>query len=480
MEDPRRARRGNGAEVVAQTERLERPRGARGWRLSAAAVALVLIGVVLTGRLGMEPVPAPGPTPPREAPTAVAASSPTPAAPGTPGPGRSPAPRAGSSPRPPDIGPLPIAPRYIDGIPTSIGGERVLRLGEAVALGREDSFLVGGWYSGPDCEGINGGGLCPNSRLGDNPADVRWPDGGIQLTSLVEEATGARVLRVHINWHVCGTVYCPATLAVEEVVWSGDIHTTTTPIEVVPLRSALRVAFQGYEAVPYGDLAECPVPWPPQSFRATGDGPRMVLIFPTTQDRLDAQAAIRAGRSLLLAELGGECLDVGGRSRGSGRWLARDNVMMLVPNTEPAIALAEAALTDALNDSGAQPSDAPRPITTWQAMRRLWRVEPTLDVIPSYEQTVCQPVPAEWLALRHPHIRLLAVFPSRADRRSFQRRFDRGEVPFAPPGAQCAAPGVPAVVDTRWIAFENVLLEFSGPEWLADELREALRGTDAP
>lgn len=473
--DPTRSRRP--AAQAPEAERVQRSRGGNGWRLSALLVAVLLVGIVAAGRLGMEPS-----RPPAGAlPSPVAAASPTvPAPPTRPTPPTTPAPSATPAGPPLAPAPLPLVTRYADGIPTQLGGERVLRLPAALALVSEEPFLVGGWYMGPECGLPGDGGTCPFSRLSDSPADVSRRGGYVELTSLVAPGTGARVLRV-VHDEECRRLPCLGRLRVEEVLWTGDPLTDAAPAGVVPMVSALSYAFQEMQLSSYNDLAQCPVPWPPQTFIGTGGGPRMTLIFPTTQDRLDAQAAVRAGRSLLLAEQGGDCLDRSGR-RGSTSWIARDNVMMLIDRDEDTVALAEAAITDAIQASASPARQALAPITTWQALRRLWRVEPTLDLLPAYEQEVCViGLPSEAYVLRDRQLRLLIVLSSRADRREFQRRLDGDAPPLLGRGCE-PQPGRPFVdlSGLAWVGFENVIVGLEGTPRLADAVRDALRGTGTP
>jgi hypothetical protein len=466
----------------AGEERLERPAGSSAWRISAVVVGLLLIGVVALGRMGMDPPPAAV----QPSPTAVGAASPSPVADASPA-----APDASeqASPAPPTPGAvapsepgLPLASRYADGIPLSIAGERVLRLPTALAITPRSSFLVGGWYLGPDCGGLGHGGSCPHARLADSPDGFAQRGGSTDLTGVVDVGAGPRVIRAALQPTACVGSVCRQVLQAEEVVWSGDPLTDTSPIDVVPLMSALRFAFPDMEPAPYNDLPQCPVPWPPHAYRSTAGGPRMTLIFPTEQDRLDSQAAVRAGRSLLLAEQGGECRSQPGSFRRIGRWITEANVMLLVAGDDATRNMAEAALSDALEQSSGEGAPAASPISTWQAMRRLWRVEPTIDLAPSAERQVCGPdLPEDTFALRHPRVRLIAVFSSRAERRAFERSVDVSEIGWSMDGCQVTLrPEEDPAEPARWISHRNVLLEYAGPEWLAVSLEEALRGTGTP
>ncbi len=461
--------RGSGVEP----QKLERPAGIGAWRISALVVAVLLVAIVAVGRLGMDPPrSAPGPSP-----SALAAVTPTPTA--VPSPPITPA--ASPSPALPQlpVG-LPLATRYADGIPLSVDGERVLRLPIALALDAGSTLLVGGWYLGPDCGGLGHGGSCPRGRFADTPAGFSRRGGSVDLARLVEIGAGPRVLRVRTSDSACVGAACPPLLLVDEVVWAGDPLTEAGPIDVVPLMSALSFAFPDMAPTPYRDLAQCPMPWPPQTYLSTAGGPRLTLIFPSTQDREDAQAGIRAGRSLLLAELGGDCIQQSGRFRASGRWISEANVMLLLHQGEATLELATAALEDALNQSSADGPAAARPVTTWQALRRLWRVEPTLDLGPRLAESACgATLPTETFLVAHPDVRLLAAFSSRAERRRFQRRVTAGALTTY--STDCSRVGAaPGDVNYRWVGFQNLLLELRGPEWLDEALAEALRGTGIP
>jgi hypothetical protein len=462
-----------------QHERLERPAGSSAWRVSAVLVALLLVGVVVLGRMGMEPTPM---APAASLPAAVlpTPTAPTPAATGPGGPTAAP---AGASPRPADpaTGSLPPAGRYADGVPLSVGGERVLRLPSALALPTGTSLLLGGWYVGPDCGGLGHGGSCPRGRFADGPADFSRRGGTIPVERLVEPGAGPRIIRGSLEQTACVAASCRPALIVDEVVWSGDPLTTTGPIEVLPLLSALTYAFPDMDAWPFRDLAVCPVPWPPQTYRSATGGPQLTLIFPTTRDRLDAQAAVKAGRALLLAEQGGECRDQM-TSRLTGRWVGEANVMLLVDSEPEMMDLVEAALSDALAQSADGEAATPAPITTWQAIRRLGRLQPSLDLAPAPLERACvDNMPADTFVLTGRQMRLLAVFPTRAERRAFQRSVEPGLV--FDTGGNCELVFSPADDPSpppRWIAHRNVLVEFAGPESVAESVAEALRGTGVP
>jgi len=154
--------------------------------------------------------------------------------------------------------------------------------------------------------------------------------------------------------------------------------------------------------------------------------------------------------------------------------------MLLLHQGEATQELATAALEDALNQSAAPDLPAGRPVTTWQALRRLWRVEPTLDLGPRLSESACgAALPAETYLMVHPDVRLLAAFDSRGERRRFQRRVTAGAL--STDSVDCSRPGAaPVGASYRWVAYQNLLLEVRGPEWLDDALAEALRGTGLP
>jgi hypothetical protein len=455
--------------------RLERggDRHVTGWRLAAAAVGVLLVGVVVAGRLGMDDPPA-AVSP--ASPPAIAQPSDPPAEP-------SPSP-ADPPPTPvpaDDAQPEPVSdvPRHLDGIPTSIGGEKVFRLASALERAGSRPVLVGGWYLGPDCTRV---GRCVG-RLADSPAAAMRSASSTGLIGLVERGTGPRVIRATVGeecWRVLQPPSCVDVLSVLEVVWRGDFHTETGPIGAQPLISALSYAFPELRPEPFRDFARCAVAWPPQTYRSLRGGPRMTLVFPSVEDRLWAEAAIVAGWPRPADDGAGQCVDHFMALSEPASWVSAANVMIWAAEDDATRALVDAALRDALANSDPHEAATTVPFTSWTALRALRAWDASLGFAQQHDHRVWgADRAAAAFALNDPLVRVLLLFPSPAERRAFQAEVDAGDVIVLVNvrlTQESVGRGLLDVrsADPRWLGYRNVLLQITGPDGFDEGLRAAL------
>lgn len=450
---------------------------ATGWRVAAVVVGVLLVGVVVAGRLGMDEAP-PAVTPTASPPAIAQPSEPPTDPPPTPA---DPAP----TPWSPDGGPSTEAvgdlPRHLDGIPTSVGGERVFRLASALERAGSRAVLVGGWYLGPDCIRV---GRCVG-RLADSPAAAMRSATSTALIGLVEPGTGPRVVRATVDkecWRVLQPPSCLDILRVVEVVWRGDFHTETGPIGAQPMLSALSYAFPGLRAEPFRDFARCRVAWPPQTYRSPIEGPRMVLVFPSVEDRMWAEANIIAGWPRPTDDDAGQCVDHFMALHQQASWMSEANVMIWAADDATTRALVDAALVDALAGSFPSEDVATAPFTPWTALRALREWDASLGFAPAHDFRVWgADGAAAAFALNDPMVRALLVFETPAERRAFQAGVDAGDVIVlvnARATQESVGRGLLEVrsAEARWLGYRNVLLQITGPDDFDQSLREILAG----
>jgi len=459
-------------EPEVELSRLTGPARRRGgWRLAALVVGVLLAGVIVAGRWGLDsapPVASPSPS--------AVALTPRPSVSAPPSEAPSASPRASL---PPISDAAPAVVRFLDGIPASLDGQKVYRVDSALARAGDRLVLVGGWYSGPACVRD---GRC-SARLADSPSAAARGD-GVPVGGLIASGSGPRIFRARVLERCNGVgsrTVCEPVLSTVGDAWSGDFATQTSPIEAQPLLSALAVGFPEMHAAPFRDGSSCLVPWPPQSYRSTTGGPRMTLIFPTIEDRLAAQGAIELGWPKPADELSGACVDQFMPITELAAWLVAENAMLWV--TDDQRALAEAALVDARNLSAADRPIVSRPLSTWTALLGLRRWDADIDILPESNAFIWAPIglPADGTyVLSHPALRVLLVFPTAAERRAYQQSSSARDVVVT--SLQADEPeilrqlGELRAGGVRWLGYRNVLLQVNGPAQIDDELRAALRG----
>ena len=257
--------------------------------------------------------------------------------------------------------PIPAAPAptspppaseatFPGGIPSSVGGEPVLigldgRLRVAQATDATP-FLVAGWYAG------HGGVVCTGGigPVGPEPArrargcprfDVVGLPGRPYYPQAITlpEVDGPIVLRVHTHDPGAETCWfveaCRQRLVVDAVAWSSDPSTFAAPFGPrAAIGQLLSIAFadqrpQADKSIAYVDediftlpLA-CGPQWP-TLFGIHGE-PRLGLlaVFPDSAARAAFQSSIEPAA-------GAACLADPFPRHGDARWIARDNMLVLV------------------------------------------------------------------------------------------------------------------------------------------------------
>ena len=236
------------------------------------------------------------------------------------------------------------------GIPHSVGGEPVLvglagqrRVAEATDA---TPFLVAGWYGGhggnicsggigprdPNPLGARG---CPRFDVTGLPGRPYYPP-----SITLPEVDGPVVLRVHTHDPGAETCWfvdqCRQVLVVDAVAWTGDPSTFAAPFGPrAAISQLLSVAFadqrpQADKSIAYVDEdiftlpIACPAPWPTLLFAIHGE-PRLGLlaVFPDTAARTSFQSAADPAT-------GAACLADRVPRPGPPRWVARDNLLVLV------------------------------------------------------------------------------------------------------------------------------------------------------
>ena len=268
-----------------------------------------------------------------------------------------------SAPASPQVGPSSTAAtpaptldaaseRYPGGIPRVIDGEPVLLGLDAQARWRDaiddTAFLVGGWFDSHFLHTCSGGigPVDPNPLAGRlcQLRDIRGIPGRALFASGVDlpEGDGPIVVRVHTRDPGAATcipeyrTVCDERTVVDAVTWFGDATTAAAPIGP---QEALRNATSVF-AMEWRDTADgsqtavnedvftvpiaCPAPWPALLFSIHGD-PRygLVAVFPDGETRERFQGETDPGA-------GSACLGIAIERPAAPRWVAHENVLVLM------------------------------------------------------------------------------------------------------------------------------------------------------
>lgn len=225
--------------------------------------------------------------------------------------------------------------RYLDGIPTTFRGDQVARVSSVARLPIGTSLLVAGWYRPLDCSSVLDGFWCWPAALFDVPAGSSRTD-AVALDVSLGKAPGPRIVRATVapntNCILDGGGYCPLTLTVQRVVWSGDRATLTAPMGPVALLSQLTARFPYVDFMPLSVGADCHASLHAQAYATApvvGVGPEsglplavsLVLLFRSSS----ARRAFDPGVLLSACpEIAAGLVDL-----HDARWISKRNVMLL-------------------------------------------------------------------------------------------------------------------------------------------------------
>jgi hypothetical protein len=261
-------------------------------------------------------------------------------------------------------GSAPSAPvvtsRYPDGIPSSLGGEAVLRPASAIAQASaatdDSSFFVGGWRRGPvaySCPAVLSGSVTPNPLapgcggyiIDDLPmpdpteAQIRLVPFGVALPA----DAGPAVFLVHVHDRRaagCTTdvlTACDRAFVVDGVVWTGDATTATAPLTIQDVLRRLAGVAPGLSATPHdptnGIDAGCDPGWPAQSWTispsvAGVDTIGRILVFRKPADALVVAARLTLSGFVGRPDASGTSCTVTFDSALGSSWLVQDNVVV--------------------------------------------------------------------------------------------------------------------------------------------------------
>ncbi|HEY5488957.1 MAG TPA: hypothetical protein VIK00_03885 [Candidatus Limnocylindrales bacterium] len=337
---------------------LARTSRARAWLLPALGVAIVLGGVVYLGRSAMDTTTPAQTLAPTHLPPPVVAFGPGPRASSPSPPDDHPQPTPGVLPGsgsvnspggPPPFGARSAGQRYIDGLPTSFDGSPVNRVAEALRMSVGSSAFVAGWYHSTECRQDEI--VCPISTISDDPAGS--PRGATMIVTGTQfwlGGTGPRILQGTITQPSTCTsddnLACSVWLYVDSIQWAGDEQTAADPTSTIGALASLSRTFPDVDFRPFLEATSCPVTWPSQTYLAsvanvpraesTSLPVRLVMLFPSTADRIAGERQIRtAAESLSSFDAANRCV---GLSEGVGpdSWLARKNALILLGDNDAA------------------------------------------------------------------------------------------------------------------------------------------------
>jgi hypothetical protein len=232
---------------------------------------------------------------------------------------------------------------YLDGIPTTVRGNHVARVSIVAGLPIGTTLLVAGWYRPLDCNSVLDGFWCWPGALFDLPAGSSRTD-AMALDTSLGKVSGPRIVRATVspntNCILDGGSYCPLTLAVKSVVWSGDRATLSVPIGPVELLSELTARFPYVDFMPLSVGSDCRASLPAQVYGTApivGMGPESGLPLPVSLVLLfrssSARRAFDPGVLVACPEISGGLVDLHDAS-----WISRRNVTLL--STGPSAAAA--------------------------------------------------------------------------------------------------------------------------------------------
>lgn len=268
--------------------------------------------------------------------------------------------------------------RHPSGIPLTFDGEPVLvglaAVVHAQATTDATPFLVGGWFNDASAFTCSGGiGRDPSPLLSGCATGVGGVSPSVGSSSMgrshvfwdghaLPSGRGPAIVRVHTHdartadCRADSTAQCTGVLVVEEVLWTGDARTETSPLSVVEavrkfeainIITSMQTAPQGYNSLqrdlfttPVDDA--CPDLWPHQVYELHGD-PRfgLMAVFPDEASRASAQAALDPSTP-------GCAIDPRIERPGAALWAGHQNVLVLVYG-EDARARTQGALDGTIN-----------------------------------------------------------------------------------------------------------------------------------
>lgn len=224
--------------------------------------------------------------------------------------------------------------RYLDGIPATFRGNQVARVSSVAGLPIGTTLLVAGWYRPLDCSSVLDGFWCWPAGLFDLPAGSSRTD-AVALDVTLGKVPGPRIVSATVspntNCMLDGGSYCPHTLAIKRVMWTGDSATLTAPVGPIALLTELNARFSYVDFMPLAVDADCRSDLPGQAYAASpivGVGPEtglplpasIVLVFRSSAARRDFRPAVLAACPAIFGPLA---------AIPDATWIGRRNVMLL-------------------------------------------------------------------------------------------------------------------------------------------------------